>query len=507
MKDVIGDGFPQRIRNRTTVGATFLIASRLATRCIDFAALAILGRLLSPADFGLVAIAMSVVMIIEAVMELPVGLALVAFPVRTKVHFDTAFTLQLIRGVLLAAILLIAAWPLSQIYNDHRLIGLICALGIAPASRGLSSPRLAEYAMSFDFRPNFVMEVFGKLAASALSVGVAWWTGSYWSLAVGTIAAPVTMAIVSFLYAPHLPTITLREWRDFSGYLRWTTATQVIAATNWQMDQLLLGKFVSRFDLGRFSMASNLSSMPWQIFVVQVMNPLLVAFSLVREDTGRLAGAYHKSSNTIVAVGLPVLIGMFLIAEPLIRVILGDQWSEAAPLLRWLTLAGIPSLFCAPLNPLLMALNRTSVFFRLRLAEFLFKFPLMVVGTWYYGITGALVVRLITEVFVAGCSMLVVRELIKRSVWAQLLAAWRPALSAIVMAIAVMALDERFVNVQDHIQLLLGLSWVAIVGASVYAGSMLLLWRLAGRPDGFESNFAGFLASRLRGLLGITHRR
>src|ERR1700682_4292624 len=188
MKDVIGDGFPQRIRNRTTVGATFLIASRLATRCIDFAALAVLGRLLSPADFGLVAIAMSVVMIIEAVMELPVGLALVAFPVRTKAHFDTAFTLQLIRGVLLAAILLIAAWPLSQIYNDHRLIGLICALGIAPASRGLSSPRLAEYAMSFDFRPNFVMEVFGKLAATALSVGVAWWTRSYWSLVVGTIA-------------------------------------------------------------------------------------------------------------------------------------------------------------------------------------------------------------------------------------------------------------------------------------------------------------------------------
>src|SRR2546430_16460442 len=94
---------PHRIGSRTTAGASILIVSRLATRCIDLAALFILGRLLSPADFGIVAIAMSVVMIVEAVMELPVGFALVAFPARTKAHYDTAFTLQLAKGILLAA--------------------------------------------------------------------------------------------------------------------------------------------------------------------------------------------------------------------------------------------------------------------------------------------------------------------------------------------------------------------------------------------------------------------
>ena len=65
------------IRGRTATGATILIASRLITRCIDFAALVVLARLLSPEDFGLVAIAMSVVMIVEAIMELPLGFALV----------------------------------------------------------------------------------------------------------------------------------------------------------------------------------------------------------------------------------------------------------------------------------------------------------------------------------------------------------------------------------------------------------------------------------------------
>jgi O-antigen/teichoic acid export membrane protein len=489
---------PHRIGSRTTAGASILIVSRLATRCIDLAALVILGRLLSPADFGIVAIAMSVVMIVEAVMELPVGFVLVAFPTRTKAHYDTAFTLQLTRGILLAVILLVLAWPISQIYHDHRLIGLICALGAAPAARGLGSPRMIEYSMNLDFRPTFIMEVVGKLVALALSVSLAWWSGSYWSLAVGTIATPVTMVTLSYFYAPNLPAITIKEWRQFSGYLGWTTVAQAVMALNWQMDQLLLGRLVSRFELGRFSMAANLSLLPTQVFVVQVVGPLMVAFSLVREDIIRLRAAYHKSAITIVAIGLPAMIGMSMNAEPIIRLILGDQWLEAAPILRWLSLAIIPSLFVAPLSPLSMTLNRTSIFFWLALTEFLFKFPLMLIGTLYYGIAGVVVVRLATGLVVTGCSMLAARELIQLPMRAQLLGPWRPILSVIIMALAIEPLEGMFANVQGFFHLILGLATVVGFGAIVYASSMLALWRLSGCPDGFETNVAGLLAGYSR---------
>src|ERR1700721_1806223 len=77
---------PDRVSHRTAAGATVLIVSRLIARCIDLATLLVLGRLLSPADFGLVAIAMSIIMIVEAILELPVGQALVRLPVLTKAH-------------------------------------------------------------------------------------------------------------------------------------------------------------------------------------------------------------------------------------------------------------------------------------------------------------------------------------------------------------------------------------------------------------------------------------
>ena len=431
-------------------------------------------------------------------MELPVGMALVTFPTRTKLHYDTAFTIQLMRGIALALVLLILAWPLSQIYSDHRLIGLISALGIAPASRGLGSPRIVDYSVNFNFWPNFIMEVSGKLVALALSVSLAWSTRSYWSLALGTIAAPITMLVVSYCYAPYLPALSLKRWSDFSVFLRWTTASQTLAALAWQMDQLMLGRFVSRFELGRFSMAANLSVLPTQIFVVQVINPLVVAFSSVREDASRLKAAYHKSAISIVAIGLPIMVGMSMCAEPMIRLILGEKWLAAAPILSWLSLSMVPSLFVSPLGPLAITLNKTGILFRLVAIELVIKLPLMLVAVLYYGIPGVIAVRLATAVVVAGFAMLAARKLIGLSMRDQLLGPWRPMMSVVIMALVIVPLEASVANVAEVSQLIPGLAIVVGVGAIAYASSMFLLWRLAGCPDGLEFNVASLLASYSR---------
>jgi O-antigen/teichoic acid export membrane protein len=495
------EAMPHQIGRRTTLGTSLLIASKVLSRCVDLAALTVLARLLTPADFGLVAIAMSVLTIVEAVLELPITLALLALPERKRADFDTAFTLQLARGAVLASILIIAAWPLAAFYHDDRLIALLCVLSLAPVSSGLVSPRMTEYAIKLDFRPMFVMEILSKLVALVFSVGAALWSGSYWSLALGTLASPLTVVAASFVFAPYFPTLTLSKWNEFSGYLRWTTLTQMLTATNWQMDQLLLGRLVSRFELGAFSMASNLSGMPSQIFIGQTFKPLLVGFSLVRDDRRRLAQAYQKSVNSIVAVGLPLLVGMWITAEPLIRVILGDQWSEAAPSLQWLSLASIPYLFIGPVGPLVMTLNRPSIFFRLALSEFLLKLPLMLIGLLYYGIPGVLAVRLTTAVVMTGCSMLAVRSLIELRIRTQLLFAWRPTLSVIVMALALELMSGSVPNGHDHFQLILRLVWISGLGAVIYGGALYLLWFFSGRPDGIETKVMEFLSSRLHSVI------
>jgi O-antigen/teichoic acid export membrane protein len=480
----------QKLGTRATLGAGLLIISRLITRSVDLVTLVILGRLLSPADFGLVAIAMSVVMIAEAIMELPVGLALVAMPQRLNEHYDTAFTLQLMRSGALVTILIVVAIPLSVIYSDQRLAWLLCALSIAPAMRGLGSPLIVEYALKLDYRPHLVLEISGKFAALLVSVTVAWCTGSYWAIAAGTIANPVVVVVLSYFVAPYLPTLTVSKWRDFSSYLGWTTATQAIASFNWQMDQLLLGKFISRLELGQFSMASNLSFMPTQIIVNQVSGPLVVAFSSVRHDTERLRAAYQKSAITIVSAALPLLVGMSMLSAPMIKVAFGQRWLEAAPILQWLSIALVPSLLVGPLTPLIISLNKAKIFARLALIEGCFKFPVMVLGAYYWGVNGVISVRLATGLFVSICSMMAVRELIGMSVLSQLLAPWRSVASASLMALVIRSSGKWLTTLYTFSNMALGLGAVVIAGAVTYIGSMFLLWAVAGYPEGIESKVA-----------------
>ena len=495
------EAIPQAVASRATVGTGLLITSKILSRCVDIVTFAVLARLLVPADFGLIAIAMSVVAILDAVLELPIPLALMALPERKKAHFDTAFTLQLARGAILSLVLILAAWPIASFYHDDRLIALLCVLGLAPVFSGLISPRMTEYAVKLDFRQIFVQEVSSKLVALVVGVCAAWMGAGYWAIALGTLASPLTWVVISYIFAPFVPTLTLVEWNVFSKYLRWTTLTQLVIATNSQMDQLLLGRFVSRVELGTFSVALNFCAMPNQIFISQASKPLLVGFSLVRHDRPRLMRAYLKSQNSIVAASLPLLVGMCITAEPLIRVFLGDQWSAAAPSLQWLSLSAIPYLFVGPVSPLGIALNKPSIFFKIAAIEFSFKLPLLILGLWLYGIPGVLAVRVATALVTMLSSMLAVKGLIGLNITRQLLFPWRPVVSACVMAMALYLMGVATSVDRDHAHLIIRLLWFCGSGAIVYVATLFLLWFCSGRPDGIEAKAAEFLGTAFHGAI------
>jgi O-antigen/teichoic acid export membrane protein len=492
---------PEGVSGRTAAGATLMIVSRLGTRSIDFATLVILGRLLSPADFGLVAIAMSVMMIVEAVSALPTLQGLMRIPVLNKAHYDTGFTFAILRALALAVTLCALAWPISKLYGDHRLIALLCTLWIAPASRSLGSPVLVEFFRRFDFRPVVAIEITGKLLALVTSVSLAWFTASYWSILAGTIVAPASMTVFTYFVAPYRPRLSFAGWHDLSSFFGWTMASQLVEAANWQMDRLILARFITPTQLGRFSMADTLASIPNQVIITQVTSPLMVAFSHIREDVQRLATAYRNSAVSMVTVGIPLMVGLSMLAEPVVRLVLGRQWLETTEILRWLSLALIPYFFISPMQPLFMAMNRTKIFLQLSSVEFALKFLLTLPAVVGFGITGVIVLRFVMAFVVAVYAMFAVRKLTGLSVIAQLLSPWRPILSAMAMALFIECFRGWLANLNDLLSLALGLAVVVSMAGTLYTGSLFVLWLLAGSPDGLEAKTSALLSKYSRKIL------
>lgn len=481
------------VGKRIVIGAGLQVASRMVTRCIDLVALVVLAHLLSPADFGLVAIAMSVVMIVEAIMEMPLGLALVALPVRHESHYETVFTLQLMRGLILASVLIASTWPLSHFYGDDRLIGLVCALAIAPMSRGMANPKMIEFSLKLNFLPSAIVEVSGKVVAFALSVSCAWLTNSYWALPIATIAGPVVMLIVSYILAPYWPRISLRRWSSFSSYVGWSALGQTIRSIMWQMDPLLLGRLVGQSELGGFSMAANIASLPSQIFVEQTNNPLVVAFSRLRDDVPRLRAAYLKSAASIAAFGLPIMVGLALTAGPLVSLVFGEKWQALPPVLQGLAVAVVPSFLTAPFAALAIAVERPRVITRVVIIEFIVRLPIVLFGAMHFGVIGVVIARIVVAIIVLCIVSASVTTLIGLGPIRQLLAFWRQIMSVAVMAAFVWSM--QWMLDQGGPQMLAAVRFGALVlsSAVVYAASLFALWHLSGKPDGLESYIRGFI--------------
>jgi PST family polysaccharide transporter len=473
-----------------------MVGARLVSRVLDLIATLVLARILLPRDFGLVAIAMSLIYIVEAAFELPVSQALVQLRKIEAEHYDTAFTLSLLRGMLLCAVICSVAIPFSRFYAESRLVLLICVLSAAPAARGLVSPRLADFSVKLDFTPDFIMEFSGKCLAIIVAITVGLVSRSYWAIAAITVITPLVGTILSYVIAPYRPRLSLSKLPAFSDFLGWITAAQVIGALNWQADRLLLGKLSSRSALGQFTAANDTSNIPAAALFSPMLRPLLSAFSALRDDTGRLRTSYLSSSVGIVTIGLPILLCESLLAYPIIRLLFGEKWIDAAPLLRWLALSLVPGLFALPMGPLAMSFGKTNIFFKRNLFEIGVKLPLVVIGAIRYGFMGVVFARCISECATVLYSTYVVRRLLGISLVRQLLAPWRSFLSICVMFAVVFLLAPGSGRDWSNIHLLLISAYAASMGLVSYVFVLWLLWRITGRPQGIEAMAARYVCVR-----------
>jgi O-antigen/teichoic acid export membrane protein len=479
-----------------------MVVARLICRVIDLGIMLVLARLLSPSDFGLVAIAMIIVLITEAVLELPLSQALVRLPVIQPSQYDTAFTLSLLRAFLLCIIICGCAVPFAHFYKHPGLVPLTCALSLAPAARGLFNPRMAQFAKDLNFKYEFFFELAGKSSAFIFGTATAFITHSYWSIAICTIMAPLVTTLLSYAFMPFRPRLTFSDWHVFADFLGWISLSQFIMALNWQSDQLLLGKLMSPAQLGFFSNANNVSNIPSLALFSPIMRPLLSAFAMVKHESQRLTRVYQDASTAIIAVGLPMMAWESMAAGPVIRLLLGPKWTGAIYMLHWLAISMIPSFFGLAIIPLSMALNQTKELAGRTFVQFCFKVPPVIAGALLFGFAGVVAARLLSGIADAIYCMIIARRLVGLSVTSQFLNCWRCIAAVCVMTIILNLCAPLFVLGTSSLMQITSLALTGTIGAVTYCATLLLLWLAAGKPSGVEATIMRIIPHFWRRLTG-----
>ena len=470
------------MRKRLTVGAIWTGVGRFVINLVGIASTLVLARLLTPADFGLVAIANIAFAITGAFTELSLGAALIQNPVPRREHYDTAWTLNILRAFAIGAVLCISAYPVAVAYDDKRLIEIMYVLGVGALVGGLVNPKLVDFRRKLSFRQEMLIEVANKLVGFVVGACIAYWFRSYWALVIGSLASQVSGLILSYVLIPFLPRFSLEYWRSLFSFSGWLALSSGLSAINYRADHLAIGAVLGTGPLGQYSVGDNLASLPVRESTAPLASVLFPAFSRLQDDTERLREAFLRSQCLLVAAALPVGVGFALVAAPLVQLVLGPQWASAALVIQVLSPVFAAVAFATPLTPLAMGLGQTRLLFARDVLFIVVRYPLIFAGLFWGGLLGLLLARCVSGLSSIAFDIYLARRLAGASVSSQIISSWRALAATCVMAAGVWALGVLGVSRPVYLDLAL----LVIGGAISYLGTTLALWLAAGRPAGPE---------------------
>ncbi|MGQ7843483.1 oligosaccharide flippase family protein [Granulosicoccus sp. 3-233] len=472
----------------TVLAASWLAGAKLISRSVDILTLLILARFLLPADFGIVAMAMSAVLIAEAVAELPLLQALTRVPRLTRRLLDTAFTLAFIRGSVLALVLFLISWPLAAFYEEPRVQPLVVFLALAPVLRGLVSPKLAVYIRKLDFRPESAILLISRVSTLLVSALVVIITESYWAIAAGTLISPLVMITCSYAVAPYRPRFSLSGWSAFADIIGWNSLSQIFSASNWQMGRVLLGKIADKTTLGNYTMAANIVSIPQRALIMPLTRPLMSAFSKTR-DPIKLRSGYLKTMSSVWLVASPIFITLALLSQPLVIMALGESWAGISHLLAFEAIAALLAVPFSILAPLAMSLNRTRLVAMRTGIELAIGLPVTIVAIVQYGVAGLVISRVGISLLMLLVHLFLIRQLIALSIAKQSHQLFRALLASVPLIISLLLFRPWIDALTIGAPLVLGTGLAATVSFVVYLSIVFGCWHLSGRPDGLEQQF------------------
>jgi lipopolysaccharide exporter len=477
------------ILSKTARGAGWAIGWRVSRRILGLANTLILARLLVPDDFGLVALATGFSQGILAFSTLGIEEAVIREKSATRETYDTAFTINLIRGLATAAIVAVCAWPVAEFFKDQRLMPVLLALAGCGMITSFENIGIVEFRRDFAFEREFKLLLLPRLTAIAVTVGVALIWRSHWALVAGIATAQTLTTAMGYVMHPFRPRIGLTAWRQLVGFSVWSWGISVAIMLRDRVDGFVIGRMLGLAEVGVYAVGAEFGIMPTYELAAPLSAACFSGFAAAARSGAEIASTYLRILATVSLIVLPVGAGVTLVAGPLVVLAFGPRWAEAADIVRILGAAGSSVVLGTVSFALMSAGGMLGPAFAINTMSVVIRTAGAIVLVTLFGLRGAamayalsLLIENFSHLFVAFRRFHIRGLALLDKVWRGLLAT------------AVMAGVLRGAHLGDDMaspvrSLIAGV----LVGAIVYTLTLLGAWLACGRPEGAETDLAALV--------------
>jgi O-antigen/teichoic acid export membrane protein len=316
----------------TVFGQGFSMALQIGTTIV-------LARLLSPTDYGLQSMVITLTSFFSLFKDAGLSVASVQRENLTRDQISTLFWINIALGAVLTAIVAAGGPFLAVFYKEPRVLWVTVASASVFFFNSLSVQHRALMDRAMRFGTSVKIDMICGSVAAVIAIGMAAKGFGYWSLICQTISLPIMGTAAVWIAMPWMPgrprwTPELRSMARFGGTVTFNSVVVYIA---YNTEKILLGRYWGAAPLGIYGRAYQLATLPVQQLIGSVHIVAFSALSRMQGEGERLVRAYLKSLSVIVALTVPVVISSSLFAKEIILIVLGPKWLAAVPVLRLLS--------------------------------------------------------------------------------------------------------------------------------------------------------------------------
>lgn len=339
------------------------VITELWKRAISIISLVILARILTPEDFGLVAISLIFLNFVSVASVTGGANYMLSQETITHSMAYTCWTLNLTIKGSLAILLILSSYAISNYYEDERLIPLICVFSFQLFVECLGSPGFIYKMKRQEFKEITKVSMVNKVVSTTITISIAIIYETYWALVIGQVSNSLVHVVATHVIAPMKLRLTFENIRAQWGFTKWILPQSLVNFFRGQVDAIFVSTQFAKPEFGAYNSMRYYASIPTTAIINPATSPLIAQFSEFKSDKEYLLNRCQVVVFAIAAFCALVVYTMGSFSSFFVNLVLGEKWLEYSSLLAYFSLMSITMGFTGLFGKLLMLQGRTKMLF------------------------------------------------------------------------------------------------------------------------------------------------
>jgi O-antigen/teichoic acid export membrane protein len=407
------DSGPGRLGRTAARAVLWNYLSFASGKLLVLVTMAVLARLLTPQDFGIVAFATVAVTYLGVLQDLGLGGAVIQRRDDTEEAAQTVYVLNLGVGALLTVITALSAPAVAAFFRQPEVTPILRVLSLSFLIQAGGAVHVVLLRRNLDFRRKLVPDVGQALVKGGVSIAFALAGFGVWSLVWGQLVGTVAYSILAWAVVPWRPRFRVHR-RLLRPLMRFGMPLMLndIQAALWSnLDYVIVGRTLGDTALGVYTLAYRLPELlilsVWRV----VAGAAFPFFSSIQNEPALLRRGFLASVRYSQIVVVPLCVGLFITAGPAVRVLFGEQWVGAIPVLRLLAVFALTGSIGVNAGDVYKAIGRPDILAKLTALELAMLTPALILGA-RHGLIGVGAAHAVVATLDTAIRLIVARRVV-----------------------------------------------------------------------------------------------